>query len=58
MTPKQYILSREHLNHASISRAIGWNKTSFSLWLNKGDSIPDEKEQKLIELLKDYGYNA
>jgi len=58
MTPKQYILSREGLTHSYFARQIEFNKGQFSQWINGKGNIPKDKEQQLIELLKDYGYNA
>ena len=58
MTPKKYILSREGLNHAYFAEQIGMDKGNFSRWINGKGTMPNEKEQQLIKLLKDYGYNA
>lgn len=56
MTPKQYIQSRPALNWTELARSIDWSKSSFHQWMTGLRGIPKDKEEILIEVLKNYGY--
>lgn len=44
------------LKHSAMAKQIGWNKGSFSHWLNGRREIPKEKAEKLEKILVQYGY--
>lgn len=54
---KEFILSRSALNQAELARLIDWERTSFNQWLKGNRPIPNDKEKKLLDVLKSYGYN-
>lgn len=55
---KEYILSHTALNQAELSRQIGWYPQHFCDWLKGLRPIPWDKEKRLKQVLKDYGYSG
>lgn len=56
MNAKEFLLSLNHINHSSICREIGVDKSNFSRWLQGKGNIPLDKLKRLEEELKQYGY--
>jgi len=55
---QQYLFENPVLKHSVICRAIGWNQSSMSQWLDGERPIPDDIRDKMEDYLKQYGFKT
>lgn len=53
---KDYILANPIFKREQIAAAIGCNKVAFSQWMTGKKPLPEKYEDKLREVLAQYGY--
>lgn len=53
---RSFVATRTALNYNELSRLSGWAGTSFSAWMYGKVNMPDKVQERLTEVLQDYGY--